>query len=49
MVSVGGNTAKLRIILNFAFRAAGALAAFFHPGDVRHVSAGGCKKFAAFL
>ncbi|CAR31810.1 hypothetical protein EB316_20820 [Salmonella enterica] len=35
--------AKLRIILNFAFRATGALATFFHPSHLLAVSSRGCK------
>ncbi|MEY03965.1 hypothetical protein EDY30_07665 [Salmonella enterica] len=35
--------AKLRIILNFAFRATGALGTFFHPSHLLAVSSRGCK------
>ncbi|EAA8769696.1 hypothetical protein EBC44_05050 [Salmonella enterica subsp. enterica] len=35
--------AKLRIILNFAFRATGALATFFHPSHLLAVSSRGFK------
>ncbi|EAA7829813.1 hypothetical protein EBP35_05825 [Salmonella enterica subsp. enterica serovar Antsalova] len=35
--------AKLRIILNFAFRATSALATFFHPSHLLAVSSRGCK------
>ncbi|EAB2848905.1 hypothetical protein EBO68_13325 [Salmonella enterica subsp. enterica serovar Enteritidis] len=33
----------MRIILNFAFRATGALATFFHPSHLLAVSSRGCK------